>query len=425
MGTEKKGDFEVRRQLLQMEMLYEIGVAINESLDLTHVGEEILQRAVVMVDARGGALLLREEGGDGVRLVGQIGMGEDTEEVLRMAEVEEAWGQAELVQKEMDGHRWKHLCLVPLESGQVVNGLLVVADREHRGGEVGPFSENDESLLHSFAYQAGAALHNARLHHNLEEAYEQLQIAQGKLAQMEQLRALGDLAADLAHTMAHVMGIIIGRADMYLNFKKDPEKTIRAIMEAAENGQEVISRIRQFTRLGVGKKREERDINELIEEAVAEVGDLWHQRHGEDGPDIEWKIELGELPKTFVNPTDMREVFVNLLLNGLEAMPGGGQVVVETREQEGELEIEVRDTGDGMADEVKEQIFQPFYTTKEEVGTGLGLSIVYRIIDDHGGEIEVQSAPRQGTCFAIQLPVNAEAPAKSGEGKDGESGLDR
>jgi signal transduction histidine kinase len=425
MGIEEQSDFEVRRQLLQMEMLYEIGVAINESLDPTHVADEILQRAVVMVDARGGALLVREEGEGEVRLVGQIGMGEDMEEVLKLTEVEEAWGQAELVQKEMDGHRWKHLCLVPLESGQEVNGLLVVADREHRGGAVGPFSENDESLLHSFAYQAGAALHNARLHHNLEEAYEELQIAQRKLAQMEQLRALGDLAADLAHAMAHVMGIIIGRADMYLNFQRDPEKTIQGIMAAAENGQEVISRIQQCTRLGVGKKREARDINELMEEAVVEVRDLWHQRHGEDGPDIEWQIELGELSETFINPTDMREVFVNLLLNGLEAMPEGGQVAVETREQGGELGIEVRDTGDGMTDEVKDQIFQPFYTTKEEMGTGLGLSIVYRIIDDHGGEIDVQSAPGQGTRFAIKLPVNAEAPAESGEGKDGESDLDR
>lgn len=408
-----------------MEMLYEIGVAINESLDPTHVADEILQRAVVMVDARGGALLVRDEGEDGARLVGQIGMGEDMEEVLKLAEVEEAWGQTELVQKEMDGHRWKHLCLVPLESGQMVNGLLIIADREHRGGKVGSFSENDESLLHSFAYQAGAALHNARLHHNLEEAYEQLQIAQRKLAQMEQLRALGDLAADLAHAMAHIMGIIIGRADMYLNFKRDPEQTIRGIMEAAENGQEVINRIRQFTRLGVGKKREERDINQLMEEAVAEVGDLWHKRHGENGPDIEWQIELGELSKTFVNPTDMREVFVNLLLNGLEAMPEGGRIQVETSEQEKGLSIQVADTGIGMDEETKEQIFQPFYTTKEEVGTGLGLSIVYRIVDDHGGEIDVQSALGQGTRFAIQLPIIAEAPPESGEGKDGESDLDR
>ena len=412
MGIEEQSDFEVRRQLLQMEMLYEIGVAINGSLDPTQVGDEILQRAVVMVDARGGALLV-------------IGMGEDTEEVLKLAEVEEAWGQAELVQKEMVGHSWKHLCLVPLESGQVVNGLLIVADRERRGGEVGPFSENDESLLHSFAYQAGAALHNARLHHNLEEAYEELQIAQRKLAQMEQLRALGDLAADLAHAMAHIMGIIIGRADMYLNFKRDPEKTIQGIMEAAENGQEVISRIQQFTRLGVGKKREKRDINKLVEEAVAEVRDLWHQRHGEDGPEIKWQIELGELSESFVNPTDLREVFVNLVLNGLEAMPEGGQVGVRTSEQEGKLGIEVSDTGVGMGEEEKGQIFQPFFTTKETVGTGLGLSIVYRIIDDHGGEIEAQSVLGEGTRFAIQLPVNAEPPPKSEEGEDGESDLDR
>ena len=98
---------------------------------------------------------------------------------------------------------------------------------------------------------------------------------------------------------------------------------------------------------------------------------------------------------------------------------------MRTSEQEGKLGIEVSDTGVGMGEEEKGQIFQPFFTTKETVGTGLGLSIVYRIIDDHGGEIEAQSVLGEGTRFAIQLPVNAEPPPKSVEGEDGESDLDR
>jgi len=422
---ESKGSFALRRQLLQMQTLYEIGVAINESLDPTYVAQEILQRAVVMVDARGGLLLVRNEEEEGFEVVGQLGLEEEPEGILQLEEVEEAWRQNKRVQKERDAPAWRHLCIVPLESRQEVKGLLIIADRESRHRGVGPFTENDQALLHSFAYQAGAALHNARLHHHLEEAYEQLQIAQRQLAQLEQLRALGDLAAEVVHTMSHILGIIIGRADMYLNFGKDPEKTVRTILETAESGQETIARIQQCTRLGVGKKREATDVSALLLQAVEETQALWPQRTGGKVAAVEWQTRLGDLPETFVNQTDLQEGFINLLLNALEAMPEGGRLEVESREEDGRIVVGIRDTGTGMTEEVQQKIFQPFFTTKEEMGTGLGLSIVYRIVDDHGGEIEVESVPGEGTGFTLYLPVRTQLPPQSGEEDDGETGLDR
>ena len=184
MGEVEKDDFEIRRQLLQVEMLYEIGMALNESLDLTHVAQEILNRAVVMVDARFGLLLVRDREEGLLEPVAQLGVEasyEDVGQVLLLEEIREAWTKGELIQKTRTSSVWRHLCIVPLESRKEVSGLLIVADKERRDGTIGPFGENDESLLHTFAYQAGAALQNARLHRRLEESRYALQESEERL----------------------------------------------------------------------------------------------------------------------------------------------------------------------------------------------------------------------------------------------------
>jgi signal transduction histidine kinase len=395
-------EFVGRRRLLQLEMLYEIGLAINDSLDPSYVAQQPM---------------------------GQVGLQDLDREVpqlLQLTEVDQAWQQRKPVQIKRDCATWCHLYIVPLLSRQEITGLLIVADKETREG-TGPFDEDDETLLRSFAYQAGAALHNARLHLHLQEAYDQLQIAQKKLAQMEQLRALGNLATDVAHAMSHTLGIIIGRADMYVNFPKDPERAMSSILETAESGQRIIDRIRQFTRLGVGKKRSPVLVHDLFAQAIDDVRALWQQRHGGEGPEIEWQIRLHPLPETYVNPTDIKEVADNLLINALEAMPTGGRLTVESRREEDQIVLEIGDSGIGMAEDVRQRVFEPFFTTKEEHGTGLGLSIVYQIVNDHDGEIEVQSTPGQGSHFALRLPIRSEAPPALGqedEEEDGEAGFD-
>ena len=408
---EKGTDFEIRRQLLQMEMLYEIGLAIGESLDPTYVVEEILQRALVMVDARAGLLLTKGDDTDAYEVIGQVGADIAVGDVFQLPAVDQAWNERRLVQCQRDASSWRHLCIAPLESRQEIAGLLIFADKESRDGSVGPFGENDEILLSAFAHQAGAALHNAHLHRDLEQAYEQLQIAQRKLAQMEQLRALGDLAAEVAHSMSHILGVIIGRADIFLNFGKDPEKTVRTIMETAESGRDAIERIQQFTRLGVGKKRVLVQLHELLRQSAEDVRVLWLEKTREQDPAIQWQLELDPLPETYANPTDLKEAVHNLLLNALEAMPDGGTVRLTCRREGHDLVAEVGDTGTGMTDEVRRQIFEPFFSTKEERGNGLGLAIAYRIIADHEGEIAVDSAPGRGTCFTFRLPVCTEPPS--------------
>ena len=132
-------------------------------------------------------------------IIGQVGLDAASAGIVQLPALAQAWNERQLLQVADDTPAWRHLCIVPLDNRREISGLLILTDKEHRDGSVGHFNEHDESLLRAFGHQAGAALHNARLHHNLEEAYEQLQIAQRQLAQMEQLRALGDLAAEVTH----------------------------------------------------------------------------------------------------------------------------------------------------------------------------------------------------------------------------------
>lgn len=421
---EKKSDFELRRQLLQMEMLHEIGVALNTSLDPIMVAEEILNRALVMVDARGAMLLVRDEGQQAFFLAGQAGSEGEPGEILELPELAQAWGEAKVVVLKRNSKSWQHICIMPLQSQEEISGLLVVADREDRDGGVGAFTEGDQSLLRSFAFQAGTALRNARLHRDLQDAYEQLQRAQRKLAQLEQLRALGELAAEVAHSMGHVLGIIVGRADMYMHFRQDPNHAMENILEAAEQGRKIIARIQQTTRLGVAKKRESCDLNTIVRQVVEEIQALWEERLIAEVAAIEWQTELGVLQDVMLNPGDIKELLRNLVLNGLEAMPNGGCLQVETLQRDDEIVIRVIDTGMGMSEEVKQRLFEPFFTTKDEVGNGLGLSIVYRIVEDHGGQIDVQSQEGEGTTFELLLPVR-KWPATSQKDGDEHPDLDR
>ena len=389
-----------------MQMLYEIGLEINGSLDLTQVIEEILNRAIVMVDARIGLLVISDN--ERAKIVGQVGVEDDLSTIIELPEVTNAWKQEKLSQHVVDISSGKYICIVPLVSRSETSGLLIFFDKEKRNNTVGPFEEQDESLLQSFAYQAGASLHNARLYESLDTAYEELKAAQLKLAQMEQLRALGELGAQVAHAMNHTLGIIAGHADMYLSFGRDPENTMKTILNTAESGQGVMERLQKFIRLNVGKKRVLVDIGQLIEESVSDIKALWLGRHGENVSHVDWMIDLDKVSETYANPTDIKEVISNITLNALEAMPSGGRLEIRCYEEKEFINIVLIDTGIGMNEETQKNIFAPFFSTNDDWGTGLGLAISYRIVADHNGEIEVSSSVDEGSCFTVRLPINIE-----------------
>jgi len=146
------------------------------------------------------------------------------------------------------------------------------------------------------------------------------------------------------------------------------------------------------------------DLNGLVE-GVARLFDAQLKSHA---PPIRGKFELERsLPRIAADPELLHKAISNLVLNAVDAMPNGGELVVRTAKNDKRVRVEVSDMGVGLTGEECERLFTPYYTSKQH-GTGLGLAIVQSIVSDHGGRITVDSAPARGTTFKIELPLNLE-----------------
>ena len=193
---------------------------------------------------------------------------------------------------------------------------------------------------------------------------------------------------------------------------RNPEKKelihrgLGVIERAASDGSETVRRIQEFARLRPIEAFTSVDLNQVIREAVAITRPRWEQQAAQLGIKLDLLLDLPALPLVLGRPAALSEVFTNLILNAIDAMPNGGVLRISSAVEGNDwVSVEVADTGVGMPEEVRRRIFDPFFTTKGEAGTGLGLSVSYSIIKNHGGEIRVESQVGRGTSFTIRLPV--------------------
>ena len=252
-----------------------------------------------------------------------------------------------------------------------------------------------------------------------------------RLIQSEKLRALGEMAAGVAHDFNNVLGAILGRVQLIqLNFMRGDresgavsngtvQKELGIIEQAALDGAHTIKKIQEFTR----KKGDEflfvpLDMNEIVEGTIELMKTKIKDEAEEKGIPIKVETIKGEISRVRGNPTELREVLVNIFLNSIDAMPGGGTITFKTGMEDGYVSIEVIDDGMGMPESIQKRIFDPFFTTKGVQRSGLGLSISYGIIHRHHGEIKVDSREGIGTTFRIELPTVKEEKERRGE--DGE-----
>ncbi len=232
---------------------------------------------------------------------------------------------------------------------------------------------------------------------------------EAQMLQSEKLTALGQLAGGIAHDFNNLLQAILGYAEL---MGRNPEKKelvqrgLQVIERAASDGSETVKRIQEFARLRPMEAFTTLDLNEVIHEAVAITRPRWEQQAAHLGIRLDLVVDLHPLPKVLGRPAALAEVFTNLILNAIDAMPSGG-VLRLSASAEGDdwVSVEVADTGDGIPEQVRRRIFDPFFTTKGEAGTGLGLAVSYSIIKNHGGEIRVESQVGRGTSFTIRLPV--------------------
>ena len=238
-----------------------------------------------------------------------------------------------------------------------------------------------------------------------------------RLGQTEKLATIGQLAAEIAHEVGTPLNVIAGRARSIQRKSREPEaveKNAEIVAEQTARITRIIQRLLDFTRRKVGTPpTTEINVNELALTTMELLSGQFASAR------VRTRLDRAEgLPRVTGDADRLQQVMINLLLNAVQAMPDGGTLVVETRQVrrarpglEGGAEqafvvFAVKDTGVGIPAEIRDKIFDPFYTTKEgQGGTGLGLAVVSGIVKEHDGWIDVDDGDVGGTVFRVYLPT--------------------
>jgi two-component system NtrC family sensor kinase len=290
------------------------------------------------------------------------------------------------------------LC-VPLTFHDRVIGAIEVSNKLD-----GAFDEQDRELLQAMAASVAVAVDNAKLYTELADFAEELERSQAQLVQAEKMAATGRLAASLAHETNNPLQAIHNSMHLSLHAGLGSEKRMEYLSMAQSEVQrliEIVQRMLDFYRPSRGRVGPA-DINQIVDNVLA----LAEKRLQHSGVRVHAQL-APSLPLATVVPDQISQVFLNVVINAIEAMPSGGDLWLETLlSKDGrEVLISFRDNGLGLSSEQLANLFEPFFTTKPD-GTGLGLAISYGIVERHGGAIEVLSQPGLGATFVVKLPAH-------------------
>jgi PAS domain S-box-containing protein len=246
--------------------------------------------------------------------------------------------------------------------------------------------------------------HQPRLAIAMIEDITEARKAQMALVQTEKLALTGQLAASLAHEINNPLQTVIGCLGLADETAGDEEPLATYLGMASDELKRaagIVGRLRDLNRTSKPEEREPTQLVELIENILVITRKKCQERHIKVISDLP-----GDLPPVPVVANRIQQVLLNLVLNAIDAMPGGGTLSMSAKASadQSSVMVRLRDTGIGIPSDQQDHLFDPFYTTKPE-GLGLGLYISQTIVEDHGGHIEVESQPGVGTVFSIHLPV--------------------
>ena len=294
------------------------------------------------------------------------------------------------------------LLCVPLLSRERVLGVITLTRIGDRS-----FQDEDLELATLFAGQCAAAIANARLFEDMKAAFDQLRATQSQLVQSAKLNALGEMAGGVAHDFNNILAAILGRTQLLANQTSDPDvkRQLAVIEQAAIDGAQTVRRVQEFTRVRADERFRTLDVNQVLLDVLELTRPAWEASAKRRGIVIDVHLELAATQRMAGNDSELREVFTNLILNAVDAMPRGGDLWVASENGEDIVRVQVRDSGSGMDPETRMRIFDPFFTTKDVKGTGLGLSVAYGIVSRHHGQIGVESEMGVGTVCTLDFPV--------------------
>jgi signal transduction histidine kinase/HAMP domain-containing protein len=322
---------------------------------------------------------------------------------------------------------WRSTVSVPLMVDEKLFGILVAARLKHDD-----FSSGDSEFLRQLSDHVALAAHQARLHTDLEKAYNELRRTQATVLQQERLKALGQMASGIAHDVNNALSPVIGFADLILKgnygLTQDVKKYLNHIRTAGEDIAHIVARLREFYRTReVNEALQQLNLNSLVEQVVDMTRPRWRDIPQSNGITIEINtIFAADVPRLAGIESEVREAITNLVINAVDAMPEGGRITIKTTvirhdgsqnaaKHPTNVTIDITDTGTGMDEETRKRCLEPFFSTKGKRGTGLGLAMVYGVMERHEGGIEIQSEPGKGTTFRLVFPVRAERPVVENE----------
>ena len=323
----------------------------------------------------------------------------------------DAWWTPVLAQREgqddpklrtvLDEFNLSSLMCAPAQKEVDARSVILAA----RGSAESVFSEADMEMFTILARQASSALENARLLEDLRDTLGQVEASQLALIQAEKMAAIGRLTASIAHEVNNPLQAVqnclhlIGREDL------EEDKKDHYMALAQDELDRLMGTIREmldFYRPSQ-QTREFVDMNRLVESVLA----LLEKQLQKQGIRIETDL-AHRLPNVMMARNQIQQVFFNIVLNAMEAMPAGGEIAIASERLGDRVAVSFSDTGPGVPEDVKASIFEPFNSTKKQ-GTGLGLSVSYSIVDAHGGTLELSNGtPKNGETgahFRVVLPI--------------------
>ncbi len=305
---------------------------------------------------------------------------------------------------------------VALKEGDRILGIIDVESSQRNA-----FTNNDLLAMESLAGVLATVVSSSEQYQRLQDTVQRLrsmeielrarmaaqQETESRLVQAAKLAAVGEMAAGIAHELNNPLTTVTGFSELILDeMPKDAEHRtdMEMILRESLRARGVVRRLLDFARQGE-RTRSRSDMNEIADDVLALTRHLIHTSG------VQLDVDLAkDLPWVSVDSNQMKQVLLNLIHNALQAMPNGGKLQLRTGARERDrrkwVVVTIKDSGVGIEPQNKDRIFEPFFTTKGNMGgTGLGLSVTYGIVTDHGGTIEVESQPGNGSAFTVWLPI--------------------
>jgi signal transduction histidine kinase len=414
LGAHRFND--LQNSITQLQAVRATSLEITAELDTNEVLKRIARRAWQLTKAKGAAVGLVDEQTQEIHFL-VADNHEFTEPIGSVPIGSGLAGQAVVHGKTIaitDYYHWEGrytkwlkaefsaIVAVPIFWNGKVIGVLDVID-DHPGRV---FTPNDINVLELIAPQIAIAIHNAQLVQELTTRIETQHQIEQKLLHSARLAAIGQVASYVAHEINNPLTSIIGFVELALHdLPADlPQRSdLELVLKEAERTKNVVCTMLDFARRNE-VRRQSTNLNALLQDVLALI------KYQASEKKVQFKMNLADLPNVTVDPEQIKQVLINLIMNAIDAMPQGGTINLSTLQRTGvskeEVVIRVQDNGEGITAENMTQIFDPFFTTRQaQKGTGLGLSVSHELVTAHGGHIDVESEPGRGSVFSLCLPI--------------------